>query len=619
MPERLHLLLRQGPPEEESYVPPGVPKGTDLDLTPRQQQGGALMWVRRRRWTTVGAAAALVVLLGTVLATSWTLRGPAASTPTTAATSAILPFPSVGADAATSVGILRPGDVAVIADAKGPALLVRVRAVRELASVPGHVPTSDGDVFLDATVDLDVLRDVSGLSLAWKAIGAQGVASATWPPNRLDLRELTPGVHSGELGFEAPAVGQILWRILNTDPSGSPQFQLRAAQDGSLAATGSSPRPGDWTSLSWGAPVMLPVPIGGAALPDSVAAWRGAYVVVGSMQEASGTTAAAAWRSTDGATWQQTFVDDPGQGHSNMLDVHVVAGVLVAVGTSGVDNCSAPGEGQTCDPLPVAIWTSADGRSWHRVTTPTSFDGAVVSDIAAGPGGLLLVGDTGWDQPRIWSSPNGIQWMRERMPANVFVGAHFQKVAAVGAGWVLVGSVGGGQSACCVNSGPTGGPAAWYSEDGETWVRAGARAPTTGRGALTTLSVGSGGLVAMEDIGGGAGGTIRWTSTDGKSWTNTPWSFDANQPNRPLASDGTRIVWAGWTRSGPLPLFVSADGVAWRQLAATGDTNHAPSTDASAGAQLVNLLLEPDGLIAIGLDGTSARALVWVAHALSAP
>ena len=589
---------------------------------------------KTRLWHELATAAVVVVLAGGVLA--YSILGVRTAAPvTTAGVSAaahgtlqsvkpisageIPSFAPVLADAVTSGGTLQPGDVAVIADARGPAILIRVRDVRQVTSVPGLAPFSDGDVFLEATVDVDVLRAMSGLPLAWKMFGAQDASSSTWPAHPIDLQDLTPGLRSGEVGFEAPSAGQVLWRILNTIPSGSPQFELRPATAPSVSASGPPSVPGDWAGLVWSAPASVPGPPGGDAYPQGVIGWRGGYVVTGSVRESNGTSTAAAWSSHDGATWTPTFVDDPGKGHSYIQYVRATANRLVAIGASGVDHCTAPGEGMTCDPLPVAIWTSADGSTWRRVPMPASFQGASVSDVSAGQRGVLVVGDTGWDHPWIWSSPDGMLWTRESMPAGVFEGAHLDKVAAVGRGWALVGSVGGRQPACCASSGPTGRPAAWYSSGDTTWTRASTLTPVTGRGELGTLSVGSVGLVAIEGVGGASGGSIQWTSANGRSWANRPWLFDARSPARPLASDGTRMVWTSWAKSGPLPFFVSADGRTWRLLDSVGTIDQAPTVEGSAGPQLQSAVLVPGGLVAFGLDSSTGRFLVWIARAVTAP
>ena len=648
--DRLDSLLRQGPPEESGYVPPPISAIRPGPVARTAHDGRAAAHRSRAAilgWVALAAAVAAISVVGATLLATSVSRPPVAAGSPPAATApaptasnalpsasaqpqesagAIQPFPSVAPDASTTPGTLLPGQVAVIADDHGPMLLVRVRGVQQLASVPGLTPASDGDLFLDVTVDVDVLRDVSQVLFAWKALGAgPEVSTPTWPTDRIDMRNLAPGLHSGHVGFEVPAVGQVLWRALNTSASESPQFELRAATASASPTPEASAAPGDWVGLRWGTPSVLPGPAGGHAQPGDVVSWQDGYVVVGSAQGSDGSQRAAAWLTTDGTTWSQTFTDEPGRGHSAIQFVRVVGGVLVGVGTSGVDHCTGSGVDTTCDPLPAAIWTSTDGRTWVRRAAPATPAGVIIRDVASGPAGGMMIGDTGWSHAWIWTSPDGATWTRESLPASVFAGAHLDRVVSWDAGWVVVGSVGGQAPICCDASGPIGRPAAWYSPDGTTWARASTRTPVTGSGELATLDAGSAGLVAREDPDRGAvGSTFLWTSTDGRTWTNTPWSADpwsADQqgPLRSFASDGTRILWEGWAASGPLPLFVSGDGVSWRSLDIGGATETAPLGDNSSGPQVGKALLVPHGFVAIGLRGSTGDSLIWIVRAVTAP
>jgi hypothetical protein len=412
----------------------------------------------------------------------------------------------------------------------------------------------------------------------------------------------------------------VLWRALNTSASESPQFELRAGTALASPTLEASAAPGDWVGLEWSTPSSLPGPAGGSAMPGDLVAWNGGYVVVGGVQGSDGSPRAAAWLSADGTTWSQTFTDEPGRGHSVIQFVRVVGRVLVGVGTSGVDHCTGSGVDATCDPLPVAIWTSADGRTWIRRIAPAIPTGVIIRDVASSPAGGMMIGDTGWSHPWIWTSPDGATWTREPMPAGVFTDAHLDRVVSWDAGWVVVGSVGGQAPICCDASGPIGRPAAWYSNDGMTWARASTRTPVTGSGELATLDAGSAGLVAREDPDRVLGGSIfLWTSTDGRTWTHAPMSADQQGPLRSFASDGTHILWEGWAASGPLPLFVSGDGVSWRSLDIGGATDTAPRGDNSSGPQVGKALLVPHGFVAIGLRGSTGDSLIWTVRAVSAP
>ncbi len=71
-------------------------------------------------------------------------------------------FPPVAPTATMTTGVLQPGDWAVIANADGPGLQIRVRDVRECGRLPNlRSSLPDGTLYL-ATVDARVLRDDTG-------------------------------------------------------------------------------------------------------------------------------------------------------------------------------------------------------------------------------------------------------------------------------------------------------------------------------------------------------------------------------------------------------------------------------------------------------------------------
>ncbi len=150
--------------------------------------------------------AAVAIVGGTLLAVlglHGTILGPAASpgataprSPAAAPSAAPVPstsslavptFTSVAPDATSTSGLIEPGQVAVYADAAGPAVLIRVRDVQAVASVPGLMPRVVGDAYLEATVDFRVLHVPSGTFpgigfIAWKTFGATLLdPGASWP------------------------------------------------------------------------------------------------------------------------------------------------------------------------------------------------------------------------------------------------------------------------------------------------------------------------------------------------------------------------------------------------------------------------------------------------------
>lgn len=73
-------------------------------------------------------------------------------------------FPPVAPTATMTTGLLQPGDWAVIANANGPGLQMRVRDLRDCGRLPDRPSYHPGGSIRLVTVDARILRDESGLS-----------------------------------------------------------------------------------------------------------------------------------------------------------------------------------------------------------------------------------------------------------------------------------------------------------------------------------------------------------------------------------------------------------------------------------------------------------------------
>jgi hypothetical protein len=404
----------------------------------------------------------------------------------------------------------------------------------------------------------------------------------------------TPSVSSNVVPQVSPSVAQ--------SPSTSPFVASPSPTVASSAAHGA------WVGLDWQAPVEL-------APYESVfdvVAWDGGYVAVGEFQNTAGHGQAAAWFSTDWHSWTRTLLDVPAAGDSSILRVLPVGSNLVAIGSSGVLDCVPPqGEGMVCDPLPTAIWTSADGHSWKRAPTPAALAGVTVASISAGPNGLLLVGDTGWTQPGIWISADGVSWSRDSLPKGIFASAHFDGVASAFEGWVVTGYTGGSAIHCCTGSAGDTTPAAWFSSDGKVWQAATVEGAAVATGdQIDRVFASRGGLVAW----GGRDGSTSWTSPDGRRWSARPAS--ASSPVNPEASDGERIVGASYSGGNGETFWVTTDGASWQPLAASGATDKMPSWPGVGGSWATSEFLFPNALGLVGQNGTTSFPL-WLAEAVT--
>lgn len=374
-----------------------------------------------------------------------------------------------------------------------------------------------------------------------------------------------------------------------------------------------STQPGDiWPSaLRWSEPTYLPP---GNRAMDAVA-WSGGYVAVGSAADGE-QTAAAAWVTDDWMSWERTLLDRPVEGGSTIARVIVVGSRLVAIGTSGVLRCVPPeGDGRKCDPLPIAFWSSRDGRNWQREPDVPALSGVYMTGIATNWSSAVMIGNRGWDRPGIWRSADGLAWDEESLPAAVFhgdgkfTGAHFLDVGIGPIGWIIVGFEGGTEPRCCEGNLANKIPAAWFSSDGWSWRRAAVVNAVDDAGfMLQRFFVGARGYVAYSGPG-----PERWVSEDGRTWSKANASIDTPSP---WASDGTMIVGRSSDPDERLHISTSANGVAdWRTLVDTGAVDEAPTWGATRVAANAAFLF-PSGIGLLGENGTD-RYPMWFARLLA--
>ena len=186
---------------------------------------------------------------------------------------------------------------------------------------------------------------------------------------------------------------------------------------------------------------------GGQAM-NVAGAWRGGLVAFGVNDPGANSEANAIWVSVDGYTW--TRIDDPamfGEPGTQQINCVVAGGPgLVAGGTDE----SSWGEGGN-----AALWVSADGYTWTRITDE-AFGGPGnqgITSLAVGGPGLVAAG---WDysggtwDAALWVSADGYTWTR--ITDEAFGGPGSQVIGSVtawGPGFVAAGyeDFGGGADA----------------------------------------------------------------------------------------------------------------------------------------------------------------------------
>jgi len=269
--------------------------------------------------------------------------------------------------------------------------------------------------------------------------------------------------------------------------------------------------------------------------------------------------------------------------------------------------------------LDAAVWTSADGVAWSRVPHDDAVFGGyhnqVMESVVAGGPGLVAVG---WDlsgsdgEPAVWTSADGLTWARISGPVAPRAGDQTMlSVAMCGPGLVAVGDeyVSGSLDA-----------AVWTSADGLTWSQVPRDEAAFGGAdaqAMQSVTAGGPGFVAVGyDYAGGDADAAVWTSADGVTWSRVPhdealFGGDGDQTVEQAAVAGPGLVAVGGSFLGedeaPL-VWWSSDGAAWNLL---------PADEAMVGegwAGMAAVVVGGPGLVAAGVGGTGegSNAVVWV-------
>jgi hypothetical protein len=263
---------------------------------------------------------------------------------------------------------------------------------------------------------------------------------------------------------------------------------------------------------------------------------------------------------------------------AGMRDVIVGGPGLVAVG-EGDDG--------------AAVWTSIDGFAWSRVPDPVSVfsGGATMFSVTAGNRGLVAVGgergpehESGDGDAAVWTSADGFTWSRVTHDESVFGGEGEQQMVSVTAGGPGLVAVGWD------TSGGSPDAAVWTSVDGFAWSRVPHNESTFGGDhdeTMSSVAVGGPGLVAVGadsflDVDRGQltnyDDTISvaavWTSIDGLTWQRVPHDEailggEGNQWMDSVTSTAVGLVAVGgdWSREvHHAAVWMSVDGITWSRI-----------------------------------------------------
>ena len=306
-----------------------------------------------------------------------------------------------------------------------------------------------------------------------------------------------------------------------------------------------------WIDLVW-AQGSLPSPPFEVESEAIVAVDAGTdgFVAVG-YHETEGIRDGAIWFSPDGATW--SAVGEP----RILADIELLD---VAASTDGFVALGIASGGALGDRFQTVFLWSDDGVDWEKVPATAGSLDTFPSALAAGPAGVLAVGDGADGAPAVWLSPDGHAFERTVIsgPAtDGVVDPHAGKTGFVALGadvvvpTVLRSADGATWTASTIETGPDlsadhlvagrwgyvvlgefapgcdsssacgSQPIAWWSGDGLTWGRLPATGTPTSNGASLVVPAGERGLVAID-------GASAWSSADGWRWTPLPEPGDGS-------------------------------------------------------------------------------------------
>lgn len=306
-----------------------------------------------------------------------------------------------------------------------------------------------------------------------------------------------------------------------------------------------------WGGLVWDQPVVAELPWAG--VPDQLISWKGRYVGldVGGKNNAGGVVVAG---SADLVHWTtlasgagSPFQDGLSGGQASLL---VGPAGLVAIGPYGACDGQCP---------TAQVWSSVDGAVWTK-HDKVPF-GAHVAAAAAGVKGIVVLTSQGLaNGDAMWFSATGDTWKSVDLSGAAFRDGGVADVCATSGGFVAVGGTGLVAPPPNVIGDTRGRPAAWWSEDGSTWIKAAVQDGVHDAAPFTGVAAWPYGLILQQSNWG------QWMSEDGRSWKPVPeggmyqWGGWANDIRAVAVVDGDRNAGT------PDQLWTWTKGLGWKEL-----------------------------------------------------
>jgi hypothetical protein len=312
----------------------------------------------------------------------------------------------------------------------------------------------------------------------------------------------------------------------------------------------------------------------------------------------------AAWRSTDGSSWEPVPID----AHTFWGQRAILYSVACGRGTVAV--VGARSGGAHGNPRVTTFFQ--DGSGLHDVTAPfTRYGGEQATNV-----GPIAGGDLGWliagnrtSGPAVWFSPDGRSFeLEEGVPGLADDRDHdaLAQAAAWGGGvWTVVG---GTRTHGSLNR----EPAVWTSATGHGWEPDRTIAGGPDFDDLERIVVTDDGDLVAVGISGSAFRTWRrhgsaWRT--GARFGRIPSDSGAS-PFVASAASGSDGIWATTSDGDRYALWHSTDGASWTRVATPA---RAPAT---AGDHTLAVATADAGLVLVADDGRRGRA--WVSSGAAA-
>lgn len=211
------------------------------------------------------------------------------------------------------------------------------------------------------------------------------------------------------------------------------------------------------------------------------------------------------WVSDDARRWDVVASPDDGSQNTEIKDLVAGEFGFIAVGTQSID---ADDDGSPDDSRALVL-TSSDGRNWKRLTD-WRFDHGAMNLVGMSRQGIVAFGYSRNDGASLWTSPDGVAWIKATNESGLEVAGGVQVLAESGGRLTAFVATRGQASD---NTGPV---EVWQTEGRADWTKVG-QLPDPADTYVHRAAFGGGRWLALGFSPSGRA----WSSSDGAHWVST--------------------------------------------------------------------------------------------------